>query len=114
MRRNKREDSAVLVLLHPISCLLRWPNQTLGRIPRSVREKCAEQPGLLSVDALKQTINTGPVLQSKLKARRSVLTILREAFCSSAAFSKKKRKKKEEEKKKIQSCLFSFSVHMRK
>ncbi len=84
------EKSPVLVQLHPVFCLLRWLNQTLGRIPRSVREKCAEQPGLLSVNALKQTINIGPVHQSKLKARRSVLTILGEAFCS-ATFLEKTR-----------------------
>lgn len=77
----------------PFFCLLRWLNQTLGKIPRSVREKCAEQPGLQSVNALKQTINTGPIHQSKLKARRSVLTIPGDAFCPSSLprFYKNKR-----------------------
>lgn len=60
-------------------CCAGWTKHLAG-LPRSVRGKYAEQPGLLSVNALKHTLNSGPVLHSKLKARRSVLTIRREAF----------------------------------
>lgn len=50
-----------------MSCLLRWLKQTLGAAPRSVGGGgFAEEPGLLSVDALKHTLNVGPVFWSKV------------------------------------------------
>lgn len=70
--------------LFPIFCLLCSQNQTFGRNPRCVREKCAEQPGLLSVNALEQTINIGAIHKSKLKTKRSVLTVPGDTFYYSA------------------------------
>lgn len=100
--QHNRENSPVFGAVTPRFLFIALAEQTLGRILRSVREKCAEQPGLLSVNALKQTINIEPVHQSKLKARRSVLTILGEAFCS-ATFLEKQN-----------NDLLSVSVHIRK